>query len=349
MSFAYALPLFSLHVMALGMTCTDKTTAADVLHGIDLSGQVYVITGGDSGIGYATALSLAANNATILLGVRDTTGKGRAAADNITRLTGNARVSVEHLDLASFDLVRQFADTVAHKVPKVHTLLCNAGIDHSPSSHPLTEDGFDMTFQVNFLGHFLLIDLLLPKLRESRGRIVHVSSGASFSACTWGDMPSTCTDADEILKDAKRAFHGNNSAGSLSSNYALSKWLQVFHAAELARTETNITAFSLHPGLVKSAMTDALPPSTIKNWCRGDFTNCPLTPAEGAATSAYLSTASIDDVSSSDGAYFDHCKSTTSVRSVMVLSHGEKAVIAYQEQIYAIAKEATKTNMTVLV
>jgi len=322
-------------------TCTDETTALDVLKDKDLTGQTHVITGGDSGIGYATALALAAKNATVLLGCRDPEGKGRKAVESIINSTGNPRVTVEKLDLSDFDSVRTFADTVAQTVPSIHTLLCNAGIDHSPAGHPMTGDGFDMTFQVNFLGHFLLVEQLLPLLRQSGSRLVNVASAASFYACPWGGMDATCTELEELPKAAVGTFHGKNNMGTNSSNYGLTKFLQVFHAAKLARTEPAITAFSLHPGIVKSAMTDGMPRSTMRKWCFGHWGHCPITADEGAATPVYLATATDALLG---GAYFDLCKPVSSVRSNMVKKVGENATTTYQQQVFALAQKLTSKS-----
>lgn len=342
-----AVLFLNLPLTVVSITCTDATTASEVLKDSDLTGQTYVITGGDSGIGYATATALASKNATIVLGCRDPTGKGRAAVDNITRATGNPHVSVEKLDLASFDSVRQFATTVATKVQKIHTLLCNAGIDHNPQGHETTVDGFDMTFQVDYLAHFLLVEELLPVLRESKGRVINVASAGSFEACSWGKMASSCTDLEELPKDARRKFDGSkNLMGAITSNYGVAKFLQVFHAAELARTEPEITAYSLHPGLVKSGMTDKLPAGTIRRWCFGHLTNCPLSAEEGATTPAHVATA---DVASSNGDYFYHCTASKSVRSNMVQKVGENATIVYQQKVYAMSKEWTKRSARIVV
>merc|ERR1719230_744442 len=78
----------------LSAQCSDTTTASDVVEGQDLSGQTHVLTGGDGGIGYHTALALASKNATVVLGLRGKTGKYAAAVENITRITGNRKVFV---------------------------------------------------------------------------------------------------------------------------------------------------------------------------------------------------------------------------------------------------------------
>jgi len=94
-------------------------------------------------------------------------------------------------------------------------------------------------------------------------------------------------------------------------------------------------------------MTDGLPRGTVKLWCGGDLTNCPLTAEEGAATQAYVATASNAILSPFNGAYFKHCSAASSVRTKMIREHGEAAVITYQQQIYAFAKAATKSDAVV--
>ena len=138
--------------------CSDTTTAQDVLADRDLTGQVHVITGGDSGIGFAAAKALAAKNATVVLGCRGTTGKYAEAVANISKATGNSKVSVLVLDLSSFSSVRNFAVQLIKQFPRIDALQCNAGIEQNPDFlPPHTEDGFERTFQVNYLGHLLLV------------------------------------------------------------------------------------------------------------------------------------------------------------------------------------------------
>merc|ERR1712228_356382 len=114
------------------------------------------------------------------------------------------KVSVVLLDLSSFASVASFASTVAKRFSRIHTLLCNAGIESNPSMPALTEDGFERTFQVNFLSHVLLVARLLPALQRSGGRVVSVSSFASFSACEWAGVPNNCTDLADLPASARR-------------------------------------------------------------------------------------------------------------------------------------------------
>jgi len=307
--------------------CPNTTTAAQIVAGRDLTGQTHVVTGGDSGIGYATAMALASKNATVVLGCRGTEGKYAQAVENITRATGNSKVFIILLDLSSFASVRAFAAELVRRTPRVDALLCNAGIEGNPSSlPPLTVDGFERVFQVNYLSHVLLVQELLPSLRRSRGRVIHVSSSGSFIACMWSAQDPGCMDIDRLpppVPPQVPAFLGN------ATNYGVSKYLQVFHAAELARREDVITAFSLMPGVVETGMTA----DVLHALCKGR-PHCPLTAAEGAATSVYIATAPSDDLLADDGKYFLECESSKSVLSDMVDSVGEAATLNYQKQLW---------------
>jgi NAD(P)-dependent dehydrogenase (short-subunit alcohol dehydrogenase family) len=135
-------------------------SAADIP---DQSGRVVVVTGANSGLGAATAAELAKHGATVVLACRNT-AKAAAAA---TRMTGD--VSVRQLDLADLASVRAFADGAA----EIDVLVNNAGVMAVPERR--TADGFELQLGTNFLGHFALTGLLLPRLRD---RVVTLSSPA---------------------------------------------------------------------------------------------------------------------------------------------------------------------------
>jgi NAD(P)-dependent dehydrogenase (short-subunit alcohol dehydrogenase family) len=137
-----------------------KWSAADVP---DQSGRTFVVTGANSGLGEATARTLAGHGASVVLACRNT-AKGEAAA---ARMTGD--VAVRPLDLADLASVREFAAATE----KVDVLVNNAGVMAIPLAR--TADGFEMQIGTNFLGHFALTGLLLPKIAE---RVVTLSSGA---------------------------------------------------------------------------------------------------------------------------------------------------------------------------
>ncbi|KAK3925668.1 Retinol dehydrogenase 13 [Frankliniella fusca] len=140
-----------------------------------LDGKRAVVTGANTGIGKETALELAARGCRVVLAVRDTAKGERAAADIRKKLSAQRRagvpvgeVSVEHLDLASLKSVRACALRLLNDEHKaIHILVNNAGVMACPKAY--TEDGHDLQFGVNHLGHFLLTALLLPRIRASVG------------------------------------------------------------------------------------------------------------------------------------------------------------------------------------
>lgn len=129
------------------------------------AGRTAIVTGANSGLGEVTARELARAGAHVILAVRDTR-KGAATAERITG-PETGQVEVRQLDLLDLSSVRRFADGVAH----ADVLINNAGI--MASDHALTADGFERHIGTNHLGHFVLTNLLLPKLTD---RVVTVSS-----------------------------------------------------------------------------------------------------------------------------------------------------------------------------
>lgn len=319
--------------------CAGKTTAMDVIKGHDLSGRVIAITGGDSGIGYQTALALASANASVVLMPHNKV-KGAAAAENITRITSNSKVTLVPIDTSSLANVHAAATALLAHVDRLDVLLCDAGLATQIASlPPTTADGYDRVFEVNILGHVLLVEKLRPLLRHTRGRVIHVSSAASFMACKWADRSADCTELANLHAGATSSPMGNSTIGVPASNYGLTKYLQVWHGAELAMREPNVTAFSLHPGVVATPMLDSLPAATLKEWC-AHTTPCPLTPAEGAATPTYLAAASQEELpQSADGKFFETCQPAASVIAERVLTKGRAATLQYQSDVFDLLVE----------
>lgn len=150
----------------------SKWTVADIP---DQSGRTAIVTGANSGLGYDTAAALAGAGATVVLAVRNL-DKGNEALDRIKRSNPEAAVSVQALDLSSLDSVRRAADEMRAAHPRIDLLINNAGVMYVPTRET-TEDGFEMQFGTNHLGHFALTGLLLDNLRSVEGsRVVTVSS-----------------------------------------------------------------------------------------------------------------------------------------------------------------------------
>lgn len=145
-----------------------------------LDGKTAIITGSNVGIGKETALDLARRGARVILACRDL-NKAMSTAEFIRNKTGNGNVFVELLDLASLESIRQFSKKINKQEERIDILVNNAGIMACPKWK--TKDGFEMQFGTNHLGHFLLTNLLLEKIKQSgAARIVNVSSLAYESS-----------------------------------------------------------------------------------------------------------------------------------------------------------------------
>lgn len=325
-------------------SCGGKTTAMDMVQGRDLAGQVHVITGGDSGLGYEAAVAIASRNATLILLSYDAAGHGADAAANITKATGNAAVSVLPIDLSSFASVRTTAKALVAQAPHIDVLINDAGIAcvavdvlGCVGLSRLTDDGYERVIETNYLGHFLLTELLLPTLRQSKGRVVNVASDSSNIACLWAakGAGNGCMDngAEDLVKtpvplappSPSGAYPAgepvNNSFHIPASYYGVSKYMMITWTAELARRESaagsGVTAFVLHPGAVATPMYNPLHQPGVPAWvpimmCEGHFP-CPLTAAEGGATPAYIAAAPDSELAGQSGSYFTYCKKTSSV------------------------------------
>ena len=141
----------------------------------NLSGQIVVITGANSGLGYATSEALAKNQATVILACRSLE-KGEAAKQAILQESPGASLRVMQLDLSSLTSIRAFAEAYKQEYDTLNILINNAGVMALP--HKKTADGFEMQFGTNHLGHFALTGLLVNRLQATpNSRVVTVSSG----------------------------------------------------------------------------------------------------------------------------------------------------------------------------
>jgi NAD(P)-dependent dehydrogenase (short-subunit alcohol dehydrogenase family) len=148
-----------------------KWTAADIP---DQTGRVAVITGANTGLGYETALALAEHGAHVVLAVRNL-DKGKDAVARITANSPQADVALQELDLTSLESVRAAAEQLRSDYDRIDLLINNAGVMYTLKS--TTQDGFELQFGTNHLGHFAFTGLLLDRLLPVAGsRVVTVSS-----------------------------------------------------------------------------------------------------------------------------------------------------------------------------
>ncbi|XP_026518445.1 dehydrogenase/reductase SDR family member 13 [Terrapene carolina triunguis] len=201
-----------------------------------LRGKTVVITGGNTGIGKMTALDLARRRARVILACRSR-ARGEAAVYDIRRESGNNEVLFMSLDLASLDSVRAFAETFLRSEPRLDILINNAGVGAGGRK----KDGFNLVFQVNHLGHFLLTHLLLERLKLSApSRVVIVASSAHRLGKI--DFENLHKPVEGILQNIQA--------------YCTSKLANILYARELANKleGTDVTCYAVHPGECGSSL-----------------------------------------------------------------------------------------------
>uniref|UniRef100_A0A3P9B8I7 Retinol dehydrogenase 13 n=1 Tax=Maylandia zebra TaxID=106582 RepID=A0A3P9B8I7_9CICH len=161
-------------VFGCAVLLKDRMTGGRCPSKATINEKTVVITGANTGIGKETARELARRGGRIIMGCRDME-KCEAAAKEIRGKTLNPHIYARRLDLASMKSIREFAERIKQEEPHVDILINNAGVMRCPQWK--TEDGFDMQFGVNHLGHFLLTNLLLDKLKESApSRVINLAS-----------------------------------------------------------------------------------------------------------------------------------------------------------------------------
>lgn len=219
----------------------SKWTAADIP---DQSGRTAVITGANTGLGYETARALAAHGARVVLAVRNL-DKGKAAADLIAQRTPGAEVTVQDLDLSSLASVRTAAEQLRANHDRIDLLINNAGVMMTPKE--TTQDGFELQFGTNHLGHFALTGLLLDRLLATPGsRVVTVSS-----------MGHRLFARNGIRFDDLQWQRGYSRTGA----YGQAKLANLMFTYELQRrlTGTTTIAAAAHPGASRTELARNLP------------------------------------------------------------------------------------------
>jgi retinol dehydrogenase-12 len=248
-------------------------------------GKVVVITGATSGIGKETAVELAGRGATVVLAARNE-AKGQATLDEVRTRSGSQAVSVGALDLADLESVRRFADRLLADHARLDVLVNNAGAIFPGRLE--TADGFESTFGVNHVGHFLLTTQLLDRLRASAP--AHVITLSSFAhrlvrGLTWDDLQS---ERRYISMEA----------------YGRSKLANILFTTELSQrlAGTGVTANAVHPGAVRSNFGAEYYAGPIGRMISAGSGLVMITPRAGARTTVFL--ASDPAVAEETGGYW---------------------------------------------
>ncbi|MDB5282464.1 MAG: rhlG 2 [Bacteroidota bacterium] len=247
-----------------------------------MENKIVLITGGNSGIGKATAVGIAKTGATVIIACRSRE-KGTQAVEDIKKASGNNKVELLLMDLASQKSVRDAVTEFKTRFKQLHVLINNAGV--FLRNREETVDGIEKTFATNYLSHFLLTHLLLDTLKASApSRIINVASKHGGIKIDFEDLMT-------------------------SKNYSFmkavgpTKLAMVMFSRELAKQlkGAGVTVNSLHPGLAKSNLLNDIPavPRVLFNLIM-------TSPEKCAETSIYLATS--PDVANVSGEYFEKKK-----------------------------------------
>ena len=239
--------------------------------------KVCIVTGGNSGVGLMTAVGLAKTHAHVFIACRST-DKATKAVDYIRQTTRNSNIEFLPLDLSSFESIRKFVELFDKRNLNLDILVNNAGIFNKRG---VTREGFELIWGTNYLGHFLLTNLLLEKLKNSASsRIIMVAS----------DLAAQPKSIKWDLLEKKTPIN-------FLEVYAVSKLCLLLLTAKLANkfSGTGLTVNAVHPGFVQS---------NITIWHRlSRYLDVGLTPEEGAFSTLFCATSS--DLDGISGKFFD--------------------------------------------
>lgn len=253
-----------------------------------LSGKIILVTGGNSGLGFETILELSKHKPTkIYMGARNKE-KADAAIANILAAVPGANIHFLQMDLSSFLSVRQSAEAFLSENSRLDILINNAGIMATPPS--VTQDGYEIQFGTNHMGHALLTKLLLPimlktaTLPNTSIRILNLSSEGHKWAPSSGILfPTLKTPQVEI---------------STLLRYGQSKLANLYHAEQLAKRYPSITSVAVHPGVIGTNIAGNFRKSwPIAGWFVETVGGFVLkSPRQGALTQTWAATAKVEGV-----------------------------------------------------
>ena len=246
----------------------------------DLDGRIYLVTGANTGIGEVTARELARRRGKVWMACRSE-ARAREAMARIRQEVPRADLEFLALDLSDLASVREASEELSERATDgIDVLINNAGL---AGQRGLTQDGFELTFGVNHLGHFLFTERVRPMLR-SDGRIVIVASRAHYDSPEW--------DWDALQRPTRSV--------SGMPEYRVSKLANVLHAKALARRAKGATVYSLHPGVVASDVWRHVP------WpIRSLMKLFMISNEDGAKTSLHCATS--PSVADENGLYYSKC------------------------------------------
>jgi len=256
----------------------------------DLAGKTFVVTGGNTGLGFETSKHLARKNAHVVIASRPEGDlpPPHEALRLIKEQVPHARVEYMPVELSSFRSIKAFADEFKSRGYPLHCLINNAGLQTPPDG--TTEDGFELLMGINYLGPFFLTKLLIDRLKASApARIVWVSSAAeSIGEINWDDLKRNRGKTDML-------------------QYGSTKLMDLMAAKEMNERlkGTGVESFACHPGLARTDIVrdpkadHSKAASVITDWASWVVGQ---TAEEGAV--ALLYTATAPELTGKGGSYY---------------------------------------------
>jgi len=262
-----------------------RSTAAEVLEGVDLSGKLAIVTGGYSGLGFETVRALAGAGAHVVVPARRL-----AHAEEV--LAGVAGVEVDELDLGDLESVRAFADRFLASGRSIDVLINNAAIMACPETR--VGPGWEAQFATNHLGHFALTNRLWPALVAGGGaRVVALSStGHKVGGIRWDDLE---------FREGYEKWPAYGQAKTANSLFAV--------RLDALGQGSGVRAFAAHPGGIMTPLQRHLTREEMiaSGWMdeEGNLDERFKTPDQGASTSTWAATSpSLDGLG---GVYCEDC------------------------------------------
>jgi NAD(P)-dependent dehydrogenase (short-subunit alcohol dehydrogenase family) len=272
-------------------TFDATSTSEEVLAGTDLSGTTALVTGASAGLGVETVRVLSGHGARVVAAARDLR-KARRNLEAAGVEIGD-RVTLEEVDLASLDSVRAFTDRVASELDHLDLLVANAGVMACPEGR--TVDGFETQFGTNHLGHFLLVNRLVPLLvAGAPSRVVVLSSSGHRISDVDLDDPGF----ERTPYEAWEAYGRSKTANSLCA-VALDRRL----------AEHGSQAMAVHPGFIITDLGRHLTRETYDalqaRWSDAREQPFQKTVEQGAATTVWAATS--PDLAGQPAWFYEDC------------------------------------------
>ena len=276
------------------MSFNHETTTDQVIAGVDLTGKTAVVTGASAGLGIETAKTLAGAGARVVMVARDME-KLAGAIEGIRQELPNAQLETLQMDLGDLASVRGATTELLERCEAIHLLINNAGVMACPLAR--TNDGFELQFGTNHMGHFLFTCLLAPALLAAApARVINLSSGGHrFGAVDFEDPNYQNRDYE------KWSAYGQSKTANALFSVALN--------ARLA--DRGVTSFAVHPGMIVTELGRHLEQADIDALRSRASDNSQSTGAgfksipAGAATSVWAATSA--ELEGLGGLYLEDC------------------------------------------